>query len=201
VNNGNGRGRSCGYRDSNLTVTRHGTFGGEITEFIGKALSDPSFYVGLAAVFTPILVALVSRRRKKLFFDVACEAWLMERKGEKETESSEEKTKQADPVLFVIDLRNPLWGIFSWLGGLDISREQYERRISFSFGENARILEAEVVEENPQGIGAEAIVYHVPPDTLTLKPMLFNQGESIRLRVVVDNPYLESCRSVAYGGS
>src|SRR5215212_8359143 len=98
-------------------------------------------------------------------------------------------------------LRNPLWGIFSWLGGLDISREQYERRISFSFGENARILEAEVVEENPQGIGAEAIVYHVPPDTLTLKPMLFTQGESIRLRVVVDNPYLESCRSVAYGGS
>ena len=48
----------------------------------------------------------------------------MERKGEKETESSEEKTKQADPVLFVIDLRNPLWGIFSWLGGLDISRQQ-----------------------------------------------------------------------------
>src|SRR5215217_9164896 len=112
----------------------------------------------------------------------------MERKGEKETESSEEKTKQADPVLFVIDLRNPLWGIFSWLGGLDISREQFERRISFSFGENARILEAEVVEENPRGIGAEAIVHHFPPDTLTLKSMLCNQGDSIRLRVVVENP-------------
>jgi hypothetical protein len=154
VNNGSGRDSSCSYHDSNLTVTRHGTFGGKISEFISKALSDPSFYVGLAAVFTPILVALVSRRRKKLFFYVACEAWLIERRGKKVTESSEEKSKQADPVLFVIDLHNPSWGIFAWLGGLDISPEQYERRISFSFGENPvpRVPARGVVMQNPPGL-------------------------------------------------
>jgi len=44
-----------------VTVTRHGTFGGKVSEFIGKALSDPSFYLGLAAVFTPILAASFPR--------------------------------------------------------------------------------------------------------------------------------------------
>lgn len=148
--------------------------------------------MGVAAVLAPILVALVSRRRKKLLFDVGCEAWLIERKGEKEAKSPEDTSEAAALVLFVIDLRNPSWGIFSWLGGLDISPEQYERRISFSFGENPRILKAEVVEEHPQGIGAEAIVHHVPPDTLTLKPMLLNQGDSVRLRVMVENPKIEA---------
>ena len=91
--------------------------------------------MGVAAVLVTIFLALVSRRRKKLFFDVVCEAWLIERKSGKDADGSEEQSKQADPVLFVIDLRNPLWGIFSWLGGLDISPEQYERRLSVTFGE------------------------------------------------------------------
>jgi hypothetical protein len=142
----------------------------------------------VVAVLVAIFVPLVSRRHKRLFFDVLCEAWVIERKSGTEAESSKEQSKRADPVLFVIDLRKPFWGIFSWLGGLDISPEQYERRLSFTFGENARILEAEVVEEKPQGIGAEVIAYHFPPDRLILKPMLLNQGDSIHLRVVVENP-------------
>lgn len=145
--------------------------------------------MGVVAVLVSILVPLVSRRRKKLFFDVLCEAYLIERKSGTEAEGSEEQSKRT-PVLFVIDLRNPLWGIFNWLGGLDISPEQYERRISFTFGENARILEADVVKEKPQGIGADAIANHFPSEKLILKPTLLNQGDSIRLRVVVENPDL-----------
>lgn len=82
--------------------------------------------MGVVAVLVTILVPLVSRRRKKLFFDVLCEALLIERKSVTEAKGSEEQSERT-PVLFVIDLRNPLWGIFNWLGGLDISPGQYER--------------------------------------------------------------------------
>jgi hypothetical protein len=147
--------------------------------------------VGLIGVFIALFVPLVSRRRKKLFFDVVCEAWLIEEEDEKGAGRSEEHSSEVRRVLFIIDLRNPLWGTFSWLGGLDISPDQYERRISFSFGDSARILEAGVVEENPPDIESEVYADHFPPDKLIMKPMLLNQGDSIRLRLVVENPDTE----------
>lgn len=147
--------------------------------------------MGVASVLATILVALVARRTKTLSCNVVCEAWLIARNGEKGAEDSEEASERTHPTMFIIDLRNPLWGIFSWLGGLDISPEQYQRRISFNFGESARILEAKVVDENPRGIGAKAIVPHSSPGTLTFKPILLNQGDSVRFRVVVENPDTE----------
>ena len=82
--------------------------------------------------------------------------------------------------MFVIDIRNPLWGIFSWLGGVDIAPHQYERNIAFYFGESANILEAEVVGENPPDLDAKLLArfyppyYFFPDNKVVLKPTLLN---------------------------
>jgi hypothetical protein len=88
----------------------------------------------------------------------------------------------------VIDLHNPSWGILSWSGGLNISEADYDQRLSVEFGADARILEADIVKEQPPNIGAVVAPYHYPPDTLVLKPTLLNKGDWLRLRIVVENP-------------
>lgn len=145
--------------------------------------------MGVVAVFATILIPLLFRRSKKLFFDVVCEALLVEQK--KEDVNLPVNVSGVPRALFVIDLRNPSWGMFAWLGGLDIAPSQYEQGVSFSFGEKARILEADVVEENPSNLNAELVPYHFPPDRITLKPLLLNQGDSIRIKVVADGPTIE----------
>ncbi len=94
--------------------------------------------------------------------------------------------------MFVIDLRNPGWGIFGWLGGVDIAPSSYEREISFSFGKDARVLEAEVVEEDPEGIGATAYQLEAKTDAFAITRVLLNQEDSVRLRAVVENPEVET---------
>jgi hypothetical protein len=144
------------------------------------------------AVIVSLLIALANRNTKKLFYDVACEAEAGDfKRGRKNERRGRIATGETAIKLFVIDLHNPSWGIFSWLGGSDISPSDYDQRISIEFGENARILEADVVEEHPPGIGAKITPYHYPPDTL-----LLNQGDSLRLRMVVENPEQERSRFV-----
>jgi hypothetical protein len=152
----------------------------------------------VVAVIVPVFVALLSRRRNKLFFDVVSEVMLVVRRDE-DSESNREKTRAkqnskigSGRVLFIIDIHNPGWGILSWLGGVDLSPSQYQRKISFSFGEGSRILEADVVMEDPQGIEAEAYRSLPKVDRLVVKPTLLNQGDTIRLRAIVDNPRVES---------
>lgn len=159
-----------------------------------EALSNPTFYLGGLAVFITLLVGAVSRNTKKLFYDVygaACENPIADAETHGDAETEEQDSKGTETRLLVIDLRNPSWGIFSWLGGVDIAASDYDRQISIQFGESARVLEVEVVEEKPPGIGAEVFPYHYPPDTLVLKPVLLNQGDLLRLRVLVENPEWE----------
>lgn len=132
-----------------------------------------------------VLIPLLARRSKKLFFDVVCEALLFEQMQKKGVLGhAQEKTR----ALFVIDLVNPSWGMFAWLGGLDIAPSQHEEAISFSFGHKALILEAGVIEEVPPDLNTVLVPYHLPPDILTFKPLLLNQGDRVRFRVVVDHP-------------
>ncbi len=63
------------------------------------------------------------------------------------------------------------------MSGKDISTTQYERNISFSFGNHARIIEADVMKEQPQGIGVELSIEGAREEELVLKPVLLNRGD------------------------
>lgn len=159
---------------------------------ISEALTDPRFYATLVAILVAVSIALLTNRRKKLFFDVVCEALLLDYKPTSPSESGENKESQQSSdhgyALFIIDLHNATGKYVGGLGSVDILPSSYERNISISFGDSARIIEASIVEEEPQNIGEQVIHEETSRETLTLKPVLLNQGDWIRVRALVQNP-------------
>lgn len=104
-------------------------------------------------------------------------------------DSESDKDAQPPPrKIFVIDLQNPAGKILGWLSGANIASSQYERDISFSFGDRARVVEVDVMEEHPPGIGSEPSVAGPHQEKLILAPILLNRGDWIRLKAVVENP-------------
>lgn len=159
---------------------------------IPEALTDLRFYATLVAILAAVSIALLTNRRKKLFFDVVCEALLLDFKPTNTPEANENKeshpTSGDEYVLFIVDLHNAIGTFVGGLGSIDISPSRYERNISISFGNKARILEASIVEEDPTNIGEEIIQGTPLGQRLTLKPVLLNQGDWIRVRALVQNP-------------
>ncbi len=153
----------------------------------GLALVDT--IVGVASYFATtlgVLIAWLIRRRKRLFYEVVCEIDLVSSQG-----GDTRGAQGADlppRKMFVIDLQNWAGRFSGWIGGVDISSTQYERNISFSFGSQARVIEADVMEEHPPGIGVEFSNQGSGEEELVLNPVLLNRGNWIRLKVMVENP-------------
>lgn len=159
--------------------------------FIIESLSDPFFYLGIAAVFVVQSVPLLALRRKKLFFEVVCEAKLFRSKGNGPQQmvgkhNSVDSDGDAELMLFVIDLHNAA-GDLAGVGGVDIAPAQHQRQISFGFGKEAHVLEAGVLK-SPQDIGAKVRIDGSQEERVVLEAVALNRGESIRLKAVVDNP-------------
>ncbi|MDP8899703.1 MAG: hypothetical protein M3N33_00835 [Actinomycetota bacterium] len=70
-------------------------------------------------------------------------------------------------------------------GNTDIEVDQYERPLTFKFGDKAQILSAEVLYEEPDAIHAS--LTHTPT-AVTLKPVLLNAGDVVGIRMLVANP-------------
>jgi hypothetical protein len=156
-------------------------------EFLLKALSDPNFYLGIVSVLVTLVGLLYRRGKKRLFFDVVCDVELEFDPEGQDSESDGQTEGVFHRRLFVIELQN---GVVRYvpglLGGPDIAPAQYERDISFRFG-GRRIVEAAVIEQDPPDIGADVSIGGSHDDELILKPVLLNEGDSIRLKAVVEN--------------
>jgi hypothetical protein len=154
--------------------------------FVLESLGDPSFYLGIAVVFVPLFVAFLILRRKKLFFEVVCEAKLLGIEGS----GLQHVTRDASELmLFVIDLHNAVGGL-ARVGGVDIASAQYQSEISFGFGEDAHVLEAGVLE-SPSDIEAKIHIGGSQKDKVVLEAASLNRGDVIRLKAVVKNPKAE----------
>lgn len=143
-------------------------------------LAGPVFLLSAAAVLAAMLAPVLLAPRKDLnytvlydgLFEVAAEA------GSDDAEYGEAGDEQVRVV--AVELRNS--------SGLNIERPHYARPISVGFGEGARILDAEVMEEDPPGI--EASLRGVPerdPERVALTPVLLNEGDMVLLEAVVAN--------------
>ena len=163
--------------------------------FVLESLGDPLFYVGIAAVLGTLFVPLLVLRRKKLFFDVVCEARLLGPEGSDlehvaGTSDAGRSRDGAERMLFVIDLHNAVGSLAGGLGGLDIAPAQYRQEISLGFGEDAHVLEAGVLE-SPHSTAAKVRIDGSREDRLVLEAVPLNRGDSIRLKTVVKNPRAE----------
>jgi hypothetical protein len=157
-------------------------------EFVLKSLDDPGFYLGIAVVLVPLFVTFLILRRKKLLFEVVCEAKLLGSEGSN-LQYATEISNESEPMLFVIDLHNAV-GSLVRVGNIDIAPAQYQSEIAFRFGENARVIEAGVLE-TPSGIEAKVHISSYCRDKVSLEAVPLNRGDLIRLKAVVKNPKAE----------
>lgn len=156
--------------------------------FVLESLDNPLFYLGVALVLLPLFGSLLALRRGKLFFDIVCEAKLLGAEGN-DLQHLTEANDDLVLMLFVIDLHNPV-GSLARVGGVDIAPSRYHREISFSFGEEARVLEAGVME-SPEGVEAKVNIEDSQEEKVVLEPVPLNQGGLVRLKAVVKNPKAE----------
>ncbi len=135
----------------------------------------------LAAIFVPLLFV----SRKNFSYRVLYDA-LFESAADPQGETQpEEETSAGEVRVVTIEFRNS--------SGLNIERAHYERPISVGFGEEARIVSAEVIEEKPDSI--EASLRGLPefdPERVAIDPVLLNDGDLLLLEIAVSN--------AAYGG-
>lgn len=159
-----------------------------IALFQNDGLALFNILVGVASFFATLLTVLIAwlpRLRKRLFYDVVCEI---------NVPSPQVGGSRGDPLrmpphqILVIDVQNWAGRFTGWISGIDIATTQYERNISFSFGKQARVIEAHVIEEHPPGFGVEFYIEGSHEEKLVLKPVLLNRGDWIRLKVMVENP-------------
>lgn len=157
-------------------------------EFVFESLDDPLFYFGMAVVLLPLFVPFWILRRRKLFFDIVCEAKLLGAEG-KGLQHLTETNDDAVLMLFVIDLHNHV-GRLARAGGVDIKPPQYQREISFGFGEEASVLEAGVLE-SPDDVEAKVHIERSQRDRLVIEADPLNRRGLICLKAVVKNPETE----------
>lgn len=183
-----------------------------MVDFALRALHDPNFYVGVATFATIFLAAFVASRRKKLFFDVLGELDVSaspKRKGmpriKKRTAvgayaEADWRSNKPFRMLFLIEIQNAVGSLFGTLvGGVDLTKERIVKEVSFSFGKSAHVVEAEIVAQSPPDIGAEVRITGSESNGVTLEPVLLNQGDWVRIKVIVENPEVD-VHKLPFGG-
>lgn len=141
---------------------------------------EPAFLLSFVAVLAAIFVPLLFVSRKNFSYAVIYDA-LFESAVESEGETQpDQETSVGEVRVVTIEFRNS--------SGLNIERTHYERPITVGFGEGARIVSAEVVEEKPDSI--EASLRGLPeldPERVAIDPVLLNDGDLLLLEIAVAN--------------
>lgn len=144
-------------------------------------LRDPMWQ--FVAVILAILAILITyaiyrkqRRRKLLTYDIISRTPLLS--NEEEVKGKLQILFEDQPVqqvhLIVMRISNS--------GDVPILATDYERPVTFSFGEESKILTVEVVETEPDSLHALA---RIEDDRVALEPTLLNQGDVITLKMLI----------------
>lgn len=142
-------------------------------------VAEPLFLLAFAAVLSAMLAPMLLAPRRKFTYAVLYDE-LFEVEAETDGEDSPDNEEAAREQVRVVavELRNS--------SGLNIERSHYDRPITVGFGEGAKVLDAEVIEEEPPGLGATLRgVPDLDPERVALAPLLLNDGNMVLLEAVV----------------
>ncbi len=142
-----------------------------------NVLAEPLFVLSTIVVLVAILAPVLLLHRKEFTYVVRYDG-LFEIAAEADGEDGPGEIAGEEVRVVVVELKNS--------SGRHIDRSHYARPITVGFGEGARILGAEVVEEAPSGIGAtlRELSDHTP-ERVALAPVLINDGNMVLLEAVV----------------
>lgn len=132
--------------------------------------------IALIAIVVAICIYLLQKQRKKFSYEVIATTSLLS--VAEEVESKVKIIYEDKPVkrvhLFEISLINT--------GNVPILESDFNRPISIVFDENAKILSAEISEENPKKLDAEI---EFDDNNIKLAPILLNPGDSVTIKSLI----------------
>ena len=143
-----------------------------------EIIRDPMWqFVGvILVIIIPLVLYLVQRRRKALSWEIISNTPLL---------SIDEAIRGNIQVLFdgkpVQDAQLIIVEIIN-SGNVAIKSIDYERPINLDFGENARILTAEVTETTPDNLD---VSINIEGTKVLLNPTLMNGKDSITIKTIV----------------
>ena len=162
---------------------------------MSEIIRDPMWQViavilAVIAIAIPVILYWIQRQKRALSWQVVSNTPLL---------SIDKEIKENLEVLYngkhVQDVQLIIAKIIN-TGNVPIKSTDYERPINFNFGENARILTAEVTETSPDSLKASA---NVEGKKVILPPILMNNRDWITLKFLVnqyDGPILVDGRIV-----
>lgn len=173
--------------------------------FLRMALSEPDLYIGFMTLVGTFLIAYVTQRRKRLFFDVLHEEThpplstlrqkirIYRRNEYGVYKYVPRRKEQPFRMQLVVEVTNVVGSRFgSLMGGTDITPDRVVKSLSLEFSTRSEIREAHVVDRSPADLDAEIVVEPGQQNVLTIQNTLLNQGDWFRLKLIVENPKLRA---------
>lgn len=143
-----------------------------------EILRDPLWqFLGFFVAFLALAIALLQRPRKSLWWENYHFAPLFIEKGL----APEASVEIAGRTFIVLDLQEIVVEVFN-RGNIAIEATHYERPLMFEFGEKAKIVAAEMLYEEPPGIGTRWCWGY---NWISLVPAALNAGDLLEIRFLV----------------
>ena len=148
-----------------------------------ELIRDPLWtFVGvifaLLAVVVTISIFLAQRKKKRLSYEITSNTQLL---GVKEEIQGKVKVLYEGNEVKNVHL---LTLKFTNSGNQPISSNDYERPLNISVNNEATILTYEIIDEEPENLGAE---FSQQGNTLTLSPLLLNSKDSFSIKALVSD--------------
>lgn len=141
-------------------------------------LRDPIWqFIGiLVGLATFVLAAFWQKKRKKIAYEIISNTQLL---------SVKDEVKSRLQILFdqkpVHNLNLVVLKIYN-AGNEPISPEDFKDKLTVEFGDNAQILEADVVDVFPKNMQANI---EQTANSISLVPLLLNDGDSVKLKILL----------------
>jgi hypothetical protein len=164
-----------------------------MTTYITNILKDPlwDFFLGsLITIIIGITIYILQRRTKKLSYNI--KSWrvidkLIESEGKLEILFEGNKVKNT--YLVIMSIINS--------GNVPITSNDYEKELTFDFGEDSKVLNVEVIKYIPSNLQVELNIKS--NQIVRLTPLLLNPRDFFTFKILVSNYYSEpkiECRIV-----
>jgi hypothetical protein len=136
------------------------------------------FILGLSTIIVAIIIFFLQRRKKSLAYDVIANTSLLaldeEIKGK--IQILYDGTSVQKVHLLILHIMND--------GNVPIIKSDFESPLTFEFGENTRILSAELIKTEPANLKPE--FWGSPSESnISLEPLLLNSKDSIQLKLLL----------------
>ncbi len=134
--------------------------------------------IALIAIGVAFFIYYLQRQRKTLAFQIITNTPVLtvSEQVEGKLKVLYENTPVNNAQLVIVKLINN--------GNLPITRNDYERKLSFIFGNKSNVLSSEIIATKPKGLGA-SLSFEL--NRIIIEPLLMKHGDHVIIKTVIGN--------------